>query len=222
MTAAFVTQQWSLDIPMMDVIDIFHVDQMPAKQKRWLHHYKELMKRQVLLNGGHKIHLAKNPVMSGWVDGLIDTFPDARIVVMMRDPAQCIPSVLKLVELTWKAKGWSKADYAASLEILTNISFDHFRNPRAALARNPDTPQTVVDYRDLTASPRETVLAVYAALGLDLAPEFDAWLRAQAEREKSHNSRFEYSMDDYNLSRERMVSELGDFYDAYQWPRDPA
>jgi omega-hydroxy-beta-dihydromenaquinone-9 sulfotransferase len=37
MRAAFVTQQWSMDIPMMDVIDIFHIDQMPAtKRRRWM------------------------------------------------------------------------------------------------------------------------------------------------------------------------------------------
>jgi hypothetical protein len=105
MRAAFVTQQWSLDVPMMDVIDIFHVDQMPTrKRRRWMHHYRECVKRQLLLNGGNKTHLSKNPVMSGWVQAIIETFPDARIAVMMRDPGQCIPSVLKLVELTWKGK----------------------------------------------------------------------------------------------------------------------
>jgi hypothetical protein len=78
MKAAFVTQQWALDIPMMDIIDIFHIDQMPAKKRRWLHHYRECVKRQLLLNGGEKMHLNKNPVMSGWVNRLIQTFPDAR------------------------------------------------------------------------------------------------------------------------------------------------
>ncbi|MGB1141936.1 MAG: sulfotransferase, partial [Halioglobus sp.] len=52
MAGAFVSQQWSLDIPMMDVVDFFHVDQMPAKRRRWMHHYRELVKRQLLLNGG--------------------------------------------------------------------------------------------------------------------------------------------------------------------------
>lgn len=223
MTAAFVTQQWSLDIPMMDVIDIFHVDQMPLKKKRrWLHHYRELVKRQLLLNGGQKVHLAKNPVMSGWVDALVDTFPDARIVVMMRDPAHCIPSVLKLVELTWKGKGWRRADYARSLELLTRVSFDHFHNPRAALAQNPDTPHIVVDYRELTGAPRETVLAVYAALGLEVSPGFDAYLQAQAEREKTHQSRFEYSLEDYDLSPARLEAELAEFYALYRWPRGGA
>ena len=45
MAGAFVSQQWSLDIPMMDVVDFFHLDQMPSKRRRWLHHYRELVKQ---------------------------------------------------------------------------------------------------------------------------------------------------------------------------------
>jgi hypothetical protein len=220
MAAAFVTQQWSLEIPMMDVIDLFHVDQMPAKRARWLAHYRELVKRQLLLNGGgEKVHLSKNPLMSGWVDSLIETFPDARIVVMMRDPAECIPSCLKLVEVTWKAKGWERGAYLQSLNVLTDICFDHFHNPRQQLARHPETPQVVVDYRELIAQPHQVVVDVYQALSISLAAPYDAWLSAQAEREKKHLSRFEYSLGEFDVSQQRIEQELNEFYAQYNWPR---
>jgi hypothetical protein len=220
--AAFVSQQWSLDIPMMDVVDFFHVDHMPAKRRRWMHHYRELVKRQLLLNGGDKTHLSKNPIMSGWLDSIIETFPDARIVVMMRDPTECIPSCLKLVEVTWKGKGWSADDYGRSLDILTGISFEHFHNPRRVLAQHPQTSQVVVDYRELTAAPRETVHAVYQALDIEMSAQFDAWLQAQAEREKKHHSKFEYSLGEFRLSGEQIEAELDEFYAQYQWPRASA
>jgi hypothetical protein len=218
MAGAFVTQQWSLDIPMMDVVDFFHVDQMPAKRRRWMHHYRELVKRQLLLNGGDKTHLAKNPMMSGWVDALIETFPDARIVVMMRDPVECIPSCLKLVQATWKGKGWKREDYEQSLRLLTEISYEHFTHPREVLAARPDTPQVVVDYRQLTSDPRAAVHAVYAALGIEVEPDFDEWLRAQAEREKKHHSKFEYSLGEFLLSSQEIHDRLAEFYAQYQWP----
>lgn len=217
MAAAFVSQQWSLEVPMMDVVDFFHVDQMTVRRRRWMHHYKELVKRQLLLNGGDKIHLSKNPVMSGWVDALIETFPDARIVVMMRDPAECIPSCLKLVEFAWKGKGWEQAEYEHSLQLLTQTSFESFDNPRRVLAAHPQTPQYVVDYRQLTKAPRETVHAVYQALGMSVTEEFDHWLRAQAEREKKHHSKFEYSLGDFRLTGEEIRERLESFYEVYQW-----
>ncbi len=218
MRAAFVTQQWATDLPVMDVLDLFHLDQMPAKRRRWLHHYRELIKRQLLLNGGDRVHLSKNPVMSGWVGSLIEYFPDARIVVMLRDPAECVPSLLKLVEISWKSKGWGKEDYARSLDLLLETSFESFHNPARQLAAHPDTPRAVVDYRELTAHPRETVHAAYRALGMTVNPEFDAFLQANAEREKSHHSKFEYSLGDYALSRELLEERLADFYARYAWP----
>ena len=82
--------------------------------------------------------------MSGWVGALVETFPDACIVVMMRDPVQCIPSVLKLVGVTWKGKGWKRADYARSLQLLTDISFESFSIIAFAMVffPVPGTPET--------------------------------------------------------------------------------
>jgi len=218
MAAAFVSQQWSLDIPMMHVVDFFHLDSMPVKRRRWMHHYRELVKRQLLLNGGHKTHLSKNPVMSGWVDALIETFPDARIIVMMRDPAECIPSCLKLVQVTWSGKGWQHDDYALSLQLLTEISFEHFEHPRQVLSRHEQTPQIVVDYRKLTAAPRETVHSIYEALNLDMSERLDSWLLAQAEREKKHQGKFEYSLGEFFLRSDNIYARLKVFYEQYQWP----
>jgi len=221
MRAAFVTQQWALDVPMMDTIDLFHVDNMPEKKRRrWLHHYRECVKRQLLLNGGDRIHLSKNPLMSGWVESLIATFPDARFAVVMRDPTECIPSVLKLVEMSWRGKGWRRADYESSLRALTEISFDTFRHPREVLARYPDTPQVVVDYRQLTTRPRDTIAQVYQAFGMQLSPAHDAYLRAQETKERRHSSHFEYSIDDFELSRQRIEAELPAFFDEYGWNRE--
>ena len=217
MSASFVTQQWSLDIPMMHVVDFFHVDQMGLKRKRWLHHYKELVKRQLVLNGNKTIHLSKNPMMSGWVEALIETFPDARFVVMMRDPCECIPSCLKLVQTAWQGKGWKKQDYEQSLHILGEISFEHFENPQKVLSEHPANPQIVVDYRDLTDSPRETVHAVYKALGLELGEGYDRWLMGQAEREKTHLSKFEYSLGEFWLGESEIRDRLGPFYQKYRW-----
>jgi hypothetical protein len=194
---------------------------MPEKKRRrWMHHYRECVKRQLLLNGGDRVHLSKNPLLSGWVQSLISTFPDARFAVVMRDPTQCIPSVLKLVELSWRGKGWKRKDYEASLRVLTGISFETFRHPRAVLAQHPATPQVVVDYRELTAHPRNTVLKIYQAFNMTVSPEFDAYLRAQEDRERSHSTSFEYSIDDYELSRKQIETELPGFFDDFGWPRE--
>ncbi len=96
--------------------------------------YKACVKRQLVFNGGDKTHLSKNPLMSGWVNAIIETFPDARIVVMVRDPLQCIPSTLRLVEISWKGNKWRKQQYHNAQQALTQISFDSFKLPAQVLA----------------------------------------------------------------------------------------
>jgi hypothetical protein len=77
----------------------------------------------------------------------------------------------------------------------------------------------VVDYRELTTEPRATVHKIYHALAMTLTENFDHFLQAQEEKEKSHSMEFHYSIEDYELSREEIESNLSDFYDAYSWPR---
>lgn len=216
---AFVSQQWALDLPIMHVIDQFHVDQMPAKQKGWMRFYRAAIKRQLVLNGGDKIHLAKNPVMSGWVETLINYFPGAKIVVMLRDPAECIPSGMQLVQSTWQGNGWSKEEYAESQKMLLQTCFESFTNPRDVLARYPNTPQIVVDYRELTADPRGTTKKVYDALGLTMTEAHDQALIARGETEKKHSSKFRYSIDDFDVTYAEIEDKLADFYERYDWPR---
>ncbi|RMF20495.1 MAG: sulfotransferase [Deltaproteobacteria bacterium] len=220
MNPAFVTQQWQLELPVMHEVDIFHIDRLPAKRRRrWLRFYKECVKRQLVLSGGHKTHLSKNPVMSGWVRGLLEVFPDARFVVMVRDPIQCIPSTLKLVELNWQAKKWQREDYLPALRALTEISFDSFDLPRAALSEHPGVPHCFVDYRDLTRSPKQAVESVYRALGIELSEEFSEYLAAQEEREKQRPSGFEYSIDEYEIDPHEIEERLAEYYERYRWPR---
>jgi hypothetical protein len=220
MKASFVTQQWALDLPLMDKIDIFHIEALSEKRKkRWMNFYKACVKRQLVSNGGNKIHLSKNPLMSGWVNAIIETFPDARVVVMVRDPIACIPSTLGLVELYWKAQKWRTDEYAAAQAALTQISFDSFKLPVQVLAEHCDTLRYVVDYRDLVSSPKQTVESIYSALNISMSDEHSEYLSGQEEKEKQHSSDYRYNIDDYAVTSAEIEVELEQFYQQYQWPR---
>ena len=60
---------------------------------------------------------------------------------------------------------------------------------------------------------------MYRAFGMLVSPAFDAYLRAQEEKERGHNSPFKYSIDDYEVSLKRIETELADFFDDFDWPR---
>ncbi len=218
MQNAFVTQKWSMNMPLMEHIDLFHVDQFDQlKRRRWMHHYKECIKRQLLFNGGDKIHLSKNPLLSGWVQSILDTFPDARIAVVMRNPLECIPSVLKLLEGNWRAKGWSKAQYQASLKIMSEISIETFLHPAKVLSF-AHTPSMTVDYRRLTTTPADVIHELYRCFSFDISSDFEAFLQQQGARETQHTSSFKYTLADYSITTEAIEERLADFFETYGWP----
>ncbi len=218
--AAFVPQQWTLEMPVSHRIDIFHIDELsPHRRRRWLYHYRECVKRQLVFHGGDRCHLSKNPVMSGWVRGLIEEFPDARFVVMVRDPVQCIPSTLKLVEGSWQARGWSPEDWQAAEQTLIRIAFDCYHLPAQALAQHPSTRRYVVDYREMLSDPLATLEAACAALALPVSDEQRQAVQALASPQGRHKSRFRYSLDEFPLSAADIEAELAVFYEQYDWPR---
>ncbi len=220
MRAAFVTQQWSLLLPIMNELDIFHIDDLAEKRRRrWMAFYKACVKRQLVDNGCTKTHLSKNPVMSGWLRAIIKTFPDAKIVVLVRDPAQCIPSTLRLLEINWKGNKWKPADYEAAQIELIRTCIDSFKLPAQVLQEYPHTLHQFVDYRDLTKAPTQTVKSAYAALGLDISEDFNDYLVQREQSEKQHSSDYKYDLNNYALSLEEIELELETFYQQYEWPR---
>lgn len=220
MNVTFFAAYWQLPAPLIDTNDVFYLDNKSARQRRRvMNTFKECVRRQLYLNGGDKTHLSKNPFYSGRVASILETFPDARIVVNMRDPLECVPSNIKLMEGNYRSKGWAKADYAESLALLETMSYDCFHIPRNVLQKNPQTPSLVVDYRELVARPKTTVENLYRAFDLSISSSYAALLEEQDAEARSHKTKHSYSTREFGMDVVKMQRELGDFYELYQWPK---
>ena len=218
MNVTFFAAYWQLPAPLMDTNDMFYLDKKPAAQRRRvMNTFKECVRRQLYLNGGNKTHLSKNPVYSGRVGSILEAFPDARIVVNMRDPLECVPSNLKLMEGNYQGKGWDPADYAESLRVLEEMSYDCFHIPRQVLQQNPETPFMVVDYRELVAKPRETIEKLYRTLGLPMTDAYTAILEERDNKSRKHSTKHSYSTEEFGMDVGKMHRELAEFYEEYQW-----
>lgn len=212
---------WIVLLPYMGLLDFYYVDQRPPQSRRRLmNFYKECVKRQLYLNGADKIHLSKNPTFSGRVESLIETFPDARIVVLMRNPYETIPSLLKLMQRSWQLRGWDGAQMNRSLRALADQSFHTYKYPLEVLARHPNTKQAIVDYRELVAQPKRTVEAVYAQLGFPMSSEFSQVLTAEEQRAKSHETTHTYSLEEFGLKSDEIHAALADLFERYGWDAD--
>ena len=179
------------------------------------------MRRQLYLNGRGLIHLSKNPTWSGRVETLLEVFPDARFVVLYRNPYETIPSLLKLLHVGWKMQGNVSAErIAESTRVMTDLSYETYLYPREVLQRHPETPSATIDYRCLTADPKGAIEAAYAELGLDLTDDYRAFLEAEAARARKHETEHRYSLAEFGLEDQEIRRRLAPLFELFEWDKD--
>jgi hypothetical protein len=190
------------------------------RRRRCMEFYRECVRRQLYLNGPEKVHLSKNPVFSDKVESLIETFPGARFIVLVRHPYETIPSILKMMERNWKASDCDRARIRDSLRVLGENSLSAYRHPFDVLDRRRDTVWTTVRYEDLVEHPRETVERVYRDLGLLLSPEMAHALAEEEGRARAYRAEHVYTLEEYGLGRDDIHRALAPLFERFGWDRD--
>lgn len=187
------------------------------KRRRILGYYRELVRRQLFLNGPEKAHLAKNPVFSDKVESLLETFPRARFIVMLRNPLETIPSIQKMMERNWRASDCDPQRVHDSLKVLFENSISAYRHPFAVLESRTGVPWTVIRYEDLVEKPRATVEGVYRDLGLPMTGALGVSLAREEERSRGYRAEHLYSLEEYGLTGEEIRTELSSLFERYEW-----
>jgi hypothetical protein len=209
---------WMLKVPALGEIDFYHLDRAPGRKRRRVQRfYADCIRRQLHLNGEDRIHLCKAPHFAGRVESLIESFPGARIVVTMRNPHETIPSLLKLMKVTYGIRGFSEERMARSLAVLAEQSFHTYEHPLEVVARHPETRCAIVDYRELVAEPKRTVAKVYEALELPLVPSYEAILDEEQKRARKHETGHRYSLSEFGLEKDAIERRLAPLFERYGW-----
>ena len=212
---------WITKMPYMGDLDFYYVDRWPERKKRrMMRFYADCIRRQLHLNGRDRIHLSKNPVFPGRLETLLETFPDARIVVPVRNPYETIPSLLELMRSGWKALGWDPARQQRCLKILADQSFHTYLYPLEVIARHPEVPHAVIDYRDLVSDPAASIEQIYRAIGLSISPEYREVLLAEGKRARQHKSGHSYSLEKFGLDASAIRNGLAGLFEQYGWDKE--
>jgi len=191
--------------------------QSPAAKRRQLRFYAGLIRRQLHLYGPERIHCCKSPSFTLKIRALREVFPDARFVMMLRHPAESIPSLIDLMSWYWRGFGSPPELVAETAAALSEANVDNYRSMAELSLELPPDRHCLVDYDALCRDPKAVVEGIYARFGYAIDADFAAFL----EREKAAAARFvsghDYDPEGQGISRERLHRALAPLYERFGW-----
>jgi Sulfotransferase family len=174
---------------------------------------------QVLQSGGVRGRWSlKSPHHALHLDALTATYPDARLVLMHRDPVVLCASVCSLI--TTLTKTFSDADHARYIaahwtDMLERsvAAVDAFRDA------NPGHRIVDVQYAELVRDPIGTMRRVYAAFGDELAGPALAAMTAHVESHpKGRFGQHKYDLAQFGLDEGDITERFKGYVQRYDIP----
>jgi omega-hydroxy-beta-dihydromenaquinone-9 sulfotransferase len=166
--------------------------------------WEQQWRRTLVATGGERI-VAKLFSAVARLPAVMERFPDARVVLMVRDPAQTIPSTLSLVTTTLDAKfGFWKLPEPVrkrTLERLTDalVSLqDRLVADWQSGAVDTDAVH-LVTYPELVGDFDRSARALLDFLGHDMTPTLDAAIHDVASRQRTRKSGHRYDLARFGL-----------------------
>lgn len=202
----FVRELWAAGFP----------DALPPEQRRKLmRYYRSCLQRHLYANGPAKTLLSKATQSSGTVESLLEEFPDARFITIVRHPYRSVASHVSLFVPVWQAHSPDIAKDGPEARDYAGLAVEWYKHLYAFRERVPKAQYYCIDYRDLVLNPRKTIENLYAHFGWQMDEPCRAKLDAATQRQREFESKHEYTLEEFGLSREWIQRELGEIMDAY-------
>jgi hypothetical protein len=162
----------------------------------------------------------KMPSHGLWLETLLKTYPDARLVWAHRDPftaTSSFCSILSMAHMGYTGKidyEWLGEDCSHQAQ----LHLDRIMDSREALGHD-----RIVDvhYADVTRDPMGSIRKLYADLGDTLTPEAEAAMQTWLdENPQGKFGKHEYALDQYGLSVEALTPLFDRYLSQYDVARE--
>lgn len=202
----FVEELWELGFP----------DRLPeTDRQRLMRYYRSCLQRHVRVLGQKPRILVKSTNSSGAVKALLQAFPEARFITIIRSPEEAIASSISLLMPAVRSHSPDQAIDGPVAKAYATLSIAWYRYLHEFWETLARERFYRVDYRDLTQRPVTVVEAIYGHFGWPLEAAYLNRLEDMARASKTYRSEHHYSLEAFGLSSEWLRSELGPEMEAY-------
>ena len=170
---------------------------------------------QYLESGGVRSErwLLKTPVHMMRLSALFDVYPDAKVIMTHRDPANVVPSATSLISSVRSLYSDYEDPARSGKEQLDfwKMSFDRFMADRAKL--NKEDQIIDIHFNDFVQDQMVCVDKIYSYFGWSLDDTSRSKMKSfLASNPKGKHGSHEYCLEDFNLTQDQVSKEFKDYY----------
>lgn len=182
--------------------------------------YESSIRRFVFATGKHKTYLAKNVMSTGRFKSLMERFPDARIIYIVRHPYQALPSFVSMCSAMYSWHSPEMPDDAPAKKAWAQLGIDFYKYSREMKSDIPAAQFIELKYDDLIRNPQEEVLKIYRHFGWQPDEVFLDKLKLENSRNRLFKSKHDYSLEQFGLNKQEIYTELGATMDVIGFDKE--
>ena len=178
-------------------------------------YYKSTIQRWMYALGSDKIFLSKTVMSSGRLEMLHELFPDVKIIFLIRNPYQAIPSFTSMFAEPWTALHPDIKENSDEYREWGELGIQYYKYFDEQKQHFKKENLITISYTDLVAQPKDTVLKIYDQLKLEITPAFLERLDKATSTAKKYKSTHTYSLETYGFEKEHIYNELKFIFDEF-------
>ena len=222
----FNTQFMTLTTPLgfsnHEFLDLVYSDyQPPHIRKKTMRFFKQCLQRQIYYSGKKQI-LTKMNYSGMRIQSILETFPDAKFIYLIRSPLETIPSHLSLdrnaLDHHWGLKNIPVSRLQRYYKRRYDYDVRFYRYIEEVIDSGTLSPSQFItlSYDLLKNDFGKAIEAVLTFCGIEVNDELGKSILEQTRDQKSYRpSHQNLTLEDFGLTKEKVIEDLSFIFDRY-------
>lgn len=177
--------------------DRFDIACPSEHRKRIMTFYLDCVKRQAYFKGNKGRLLSKSPGFTPKIQSLLEYFPECKIIYMVRNQLQVIPSTLNLVSEIWKSANLNSE--LSNLHKAYEMVKFYYSYPLSFFEKIPLSTYHIVNYEHLAKQPSQVVRSIFKHFGFTINERYKNILEKEDEKAKVYKTSHIYGFGSIRL-----------------------
>ncbi len=201
---------------LKDFRELYIPDRLDSKEKENIkRYYYATIQRWMYALGSDKIFLSKTVMSSGRLEMLHEVFPDVKIIFLIRNPYQAIPSFTSMFAGPWATLFPDVPENSAAYREWGDLGISYYKYFYEQKQNFRKENFITIPYTELVNNPKDTVLKIYEQLKLDVSPAFLEKLEKATSTARTYKSTHTYSLETYGFEKEHIYHELSFIFEEF-------